>query len=130
MPGPVAFAVARELPAPPGAEGPGAEEGHEGDAHDHGAAARGGRVIVIGDADWLRPAFVNDPQFANFDLLTGSLAWLTRRSALAAIPPRQSPLAAVRMSPADLDGVRWRIFLFLPGAVALLGFAMAWSRRR
>ncbi|MEO0324263.1 MAG: GldG family protein [Myxococcota bacterium] len=125
VPGPVAFAVARQLPPPPGAESEPGQEGHDADAD-----ARGGRVIVIGDADWLRPAFVNDPQFANFDLLTGSLAWLTRRSALAAIPPRQSPLAAVRMSPADMSGVRLRIFLFLPGAVALLGFAVAWSRRR
>ncbi|MEM1418573.1 MAG: hypothetical protein AAGH15_27005, partial [Myxococcota bacterium] len=109
-----AFGAAREL-APPG----GSED-----------ESRGGRIVVVGDSDWLRPAFVNDPQFANFDFLTGALAWLVDRKALAAIPPRQSPLAAVRMSPSDLDGVRWRIFVFLPGAVALLGFAVAWSRRR
>ena len=34
------------------------------------------------------------------------------------------------MSEADVSGVALRVFVFLPAAILLLGFAVWWSRRQ
>ena len=91
---------------------------------------RPGRLLVIGDSDWLEPPLLMDAAFANIDLLMAWTGWLTERDTLIAIPPRRSNLQAVVMSEADVSGVRWRVFGMLPAAVLLLGFAVWWSRRQ
>ena len=89
-----------------------------------------GRVVVIGDSDWLDGPLLAEPQFGNLDMLMAWTGWLTEREALIAIPPRRSNLQAVVMSEADVSGVALRIFLLLPLAILLLGFAVWWSRRQ
>ena len=71
-----------------------------------------------------------EPQFANLDALMAWTGWLTQREALIAIPPRRSDLQAIVMSEADVSGVALRVFVFLPAAILLLGFAVWWSRRQ
>ena len=116
--GPLSLAVAFE--APPTPERAAATE----------ADARRGRVIVVGDSAWLEPALLMEPQFANLDALMAWTGWLTQREALIAIPPRRSDLQAIVMSEADVSGVALRVFVFLPAAILLLGFAVWWSRRQ
>lgn len=94
-----------------------------------GEGAREGRVVVIGDSDWMRGAFLSEPRFANLELLMAWTGWLTDREALISIPPRRSALQAIVMSEADMTGIWWRVVAFLPGAMLLLGFAAWWSRR-
>lgn len=112
--GPVSLAVANEMVV--------ASDGEGGEST--------GRVVVVGDSDWLDPALLAEPQFGNLDLLMALTGWLTEREALIAIPPRRSNLQAVVMSEADVSGVALRIFGLLPAAILLLGFAVWWSRRQ
>ncbi len=112
--GPVSLAVANEMVVAPEADG----------------GERVGRVVVVGDSDWLDPVLLAEPQFANLDLLMAWTGWLTEREALISIPPRRSNLQAIVMSEADVSGVAIRIFGLLPAAILLLGFAVWWSRRQ
>jgi hypothetical protein len=116
-PGPLALAVAFEAPPLPSTT-----------ATDE--APRRGRVIVVGDSDWLAPELLQEPSFANVDFFLAVTGWLSEREELLEIAPRRSNLQAVVMSEGDVSGVAWRIFAFLPGAIFLLGFAVWWSRRQ
>ncbi|MEM9071162.1 MAG: GldG family protein [Myxococcota bacterium] len=111
--GPVGLAVANEMVVAQSAEG-----------------ETVGRVIVIGDSDWIDGPLLMEPQFGNLDLLMAWTGWLTEREALISIPPRRSNLQAVVMSEADVSGVALRVFVLLPAAFLLLGFAVWWSRRQ
>ena len=111
--GPISLAVAVE------ALTPGTEPG-----------ARPGRLVVVGDSDWLEPTFLVEPQFGNLDLLMSITGFATQRDALISIPPHRSNLQAVVMSEADVSGVALRIFGLLPLAIVLLGVAVWWSRRQ
>ncbi len=113
MRGPISLAVASE------AATAGVEPGQ-----------RPGRIVVVGDSDWLEPAFIIEPQFANLDFLMSVTGFVTQRDALISIPPRRSNLQAVVMSEADVSGVALRIFGLLPLAILLLGVAVWWSRRQ
>ncbi len=112
--GPVSLAVANEMVV----------------AQNAGGNETAGRVVVVGDSDWLDPTLLAEGQFGNLDLLMAWTGWLTQREALIAIPPRRSSLQAVVMSEADVSGVAMRIFGLLPAAILLLGFAVWWSRRQ
>ncbi|MCB9600808.1 MAG: GldG family protein [Sandaracinus sp.] len=114
LPGPLSLGAALELPPIPSA----------------GEAARRGRLVVVGDSDWLAPELLREPAFANVDFFLSVTGWLTERDELLEIAPRRSNLQAVVMSEGDVSGVAWRIFAFLPGALFLLGFAVWWSRRQ
>ncbi len=119
-PGPLSLAVAFEAPPLP-SRAPSARQDE---------APRRGRVVVVGDSDWLTPELLQEPAFANADFFLSVTGWLTERAELLEIAPRRSNLQAVVMSEADVSGVAWRIFAFLPGAIFLLGFAVWWSRRQ
>lgn len=119
-PGPLSLAVAFEAPPPPSRASSARQD----------EAPRRGRVVVVGDSDWLVPELLQEPAFANVDFFLAVTGWLTERAELLEIAPRRSNLQAVVMSEADVSGVAWRIFAFLPGAIFLLGFAVWWSRRQ
>jgi hypothetical protein len=116
--GPLSLAAAFEAPPLPSMNADGDDD------------ARRGRVVVVGDSDWLAPELLQEPSFANVDFFLSVTGWLTQRAELLEIAPRRSNLQAVVMSEADVSGVAWRIFAFLPGALFLLGFAVWWSRRQ
>ncbi|MFW5921008.1 MAG: GldG family protein [Polyangiales bacterium] len=115
--GPVPLAVAIDL---------GGEE--EGEAAPSGRD-RKGRVVVVGDSDWLRPEFLQMPQSSNADLASGWTGWLTERKAMISIGARKVDAMAIQMTAGDLDGLLFRVIVLMPAAVLLLGFAVWWSRR-
>lgn len=103
---------------------------HRPGAEDAGAYAdAGGRVAVIGDADFLQPQLLREPQFANVDLLGALTGWLTQRQELISIAPRQRNARSVVMSEADLTGVLVRVMGLIPLALFLFGVSVWWSRR-
>jgi hypothetical protein len=127
MRGPVSLAVASSVRTERAA--PAEDE----DDHDHGEGEEdedpGGRVIVVGDSDWLMPELLQQPAFANYDLGSNFTGWLAERQALISIAPKRVDAQAIVMSEDDLTGVFWRVVGLIPLSMILLGFAVWWLRR-
>ncbi len=88
-----------------------------------------GRLAVIGDADWLDETFLAEQGFANRELLSSLVGWLTERKALISVAPRKTDAQSIIMSDADLGAVFFRVVVLIPLAFLFAGFAMWWSRR-
>ena len=88
-----------------------------------------GRLLVVGDSDWMSSELLDNPQFGNVDLVSSAAGWLTQREALINIAPRKTKAQAVIMSDADLTNLLFRIVVLLPLAAFIAGFGVWWSRR-
>jgi hypothetical protein len=88
-----------------------------------------GRLVVVGDADWMSAELLENPQLSNIDFLSSTAGWLTQREALINIAPRKTNARAVIMSDADLQNLLFRVVVLLPLAAFLAGFGVWWSRR-
>lgn len=88
-----------------------------------------GRLVVVGDADWMSAELLENPQLSNIDFLSSTAGWLTQREALINIAPRKTNARAVIMSDADLQNLMFRVVVLLPLAAFLAGFGVWWSRR-
>ncbi len=127
--GPISIAVGFERPGQPGQTGQaGADDTDEGDTEAGGAHHRG-RVVVVGDADWLQSNPMRDPRFVNLDLALSVTGWLTERETLISITPKQISAEPMMITEDDLGSLAVRLLGLMPGAMLLLGFAMWWSRR-
>jgi ABC-2 type transport system permease protein len=95
-----------------------------------GAASQGGgRLVVLGDSDWLDPAFLRQPQLANIDLLSGITGYLCEREALVAIAPRKVEGQAMLITEEGFASVFWRVVVLLPLSLLVLGVGV-WLQRR
>lgn len=142
VPGPVTLGVVREFQVdlPAHEHGEAEEEASDSDeespdshAELHGSenvSTTPGRLVVIGDSDWLSDAFTSGGSFSNFDVARAVVAYLTERDVLLSIPVRRNSLRAVVMSQEDLSSVWRRVVIYLPAAVLLFGIAVLWSRRQ
>lgn len=88
-----------------------------------------GRLLVLGDTDWMAPELLDNPQLSNIDFLSSTAGWLTQREALINIAPRKTNARAVIMSDADLQNLLFRVVVLLPLAAFIAGFGVWWSRR-
>ncbi len=88
-----------------------------------------GRLLVMGDSDWMNGELLDNPQLSNIDLLSASAGWLTQREALINIAPRKTNARAIIMSDADLQNLFFRVVILLPLAALIAGFGVWWSRR-
>lgn len=88
-----------------------------------------GRLLVMGDSDWMSSELLDRPQLSNIDLLSATAGWLTHREALINIAPRKTNAQAVVMSDADLQNLLFRVVVLLPLAAFIAGFGVWWSRR-
>ena len=88
-----------------------------------------GRLLVVGDSDWMSAELLDNPQLSNIDFLSSSAGWLTQREALINIAPRKTSARAVIMSDADLQNLLFRVVVLLPLAAFVAGFGVWWSRR-
>lgn len=100
-----------------------------GTATDSAPDSAPGRLVVIGDSDWLSGELLDNPQLSNIDLLSSVAGWLTQREALIQIAPRKTKARAVIMSDTDLANVFFRVAILLPLAAMIAGFGVWWSRR-
>jgi hypothetical protein len=89
----------------------------------------GGRIVVIGDADWVHPQLLQQAQFANVDLLASLTGFLTEREALVSIAPRKIDAQAMMITEDGLFGVFLRVVLLMPLAALVLGVGVWWQRR-
>ena len=88
-----------------------------------------GRVLVVGDSDWMSQELLDNPQLSNIDFMSSTAGWLTQREALINIAPRKTNARAVIMSDADLQNLLFRVVVLLPLAAFIAGFGVWWSRR-
>jgi ABC-type uncharacterized transport system involved in gliding motility auxiliary subunit len=88
-----------------------------------------GRLLVVGDSDWMSAELLDNPQLSNIDFMSSTAGWLTQREALINIAPRKTKARAVVMSDADLQNLLFRVVLLLPLAALIGGFGVWWSRR-
>ncbi len=89
----------------------------------------GGRLIAIGDSDWLHAELLHQPQLANVDLLAGLTGYLTAREALVSIAPRKIDAQAMVITEEGLFGVFLRVVVLMPLAALVLGVGVWWQRR-
>jgi ABC-type uncharacterized transport system involved in gliding motility auxiliary subunit len=122
--GPVSLAVAVERATDAGDSQSGKERGEQGQGSGHA-----GRMIVVGDSDWLKSKYMQSPGFTNVDLASSFTGWLSERKALISIAPRKVDASGVAMTEGDLAGLLFRVLVLMPAAVLLMGFAVWWSRR-
>jgi hypothetical protein len=90
----------------------------------------GGRLIIVGDSDWIAPQYITQPQVANVDLLASITGWLTEREALVAIAPRKINAQSVVITEDGLFGVFLRVVLLMPLSALVLGIGVWWQRRQ
>lgn len=88
-----------------------------------------GRLIVIGDSDWLKGELFSAPDLANFHLASAWTGWLTEREALIAVPPKETKGDSVVFTQAGLSGLFFKIVVLMPGVVMIFGIAV-WLNRR
>jgi len=88
-----------------------------------------GRLLVLGDSDWMASELLDKAELSNIDLLSATAGWLTQREALINIAPRKTKAQAVVMSDADLQNLLFRVVVLLPLAAFIAGFGVWWSRR-
>jgi len=110
--GPVSLGVASELKP----------------ADDKGKA-RGGRLIVIGDSDFMTDALLQTPELANFHMASAFVGWVSQRPALIDIPPKKIKSGNIVFSQEDLWALFFRVAVLLPAAALVLGVAV-WLNRR
>lgn len=92
-------------------------------------AATGGRLLVIGDSDFVLARLLGAWELANGDLISGMIGYLTERRALIAIAPKEVKGGQLLLSQADLAGLQLRVLVWMPGVALLLGVGV-WRRRR
>ncbi|MCB9667336.1 MAG: Gldg family protein [Myxococcales bacterium] len=88
-----------------------------------------GRLVVVGDSDWLAMTYLEAPELANLYLASAWTGWLTERAALISIPPKRIRRGGVNWSVEDLNDLWWRLVVLVPFGMLLLG-AVVWWRRK
>jgi ABC-type uncharacterized transport system involved in gliding motility auxiliary subunit len=91
--------------------------------------ARGGRLIVIGDSDFLQAPLLTAPELSNFEFASAAIGWLAERPALIDIPPKKIKSGNIVFSQEDLWALFFRVAVLLPAAALILGVAV-WLNRR
>jgi hypothetical protein len=93
------------------------------------ASKKDGRLIVIGDSDFLQSQFIDAPELENFHLMSAFIGHLTQREALIEIPPKKVKGGTIMFTQDDLTGLLLKVGALIPGAVFLLGLCV-WLNRR
>jgi ABC-type uncharacterized transport system involved in gliding motility auxiliary subunit len=106
--GPLAIAIAREFTPAEGGK-------------------RGGRLIVVGDSDWMRNRYVT--QYYNGDLFLNMTSWLTGTEEFATIDRKRPRVATVNLTLAQFANFRFLALFALPEAILLLGVVNWWRRK-
>jgi hypothetical protein len=91
-------------------------------------SVRGGRLVVFGTADLVTNSrFQGAP--GNYNLFLNAINWTVDRDTQLNIPPRPVEKFQLALSQQELFRLRYCLLLLVPGAAALLGLMVYWSRR-
>ena len=103
----------------------------EGEEEEDTAAERpGGRLIVVGDGDFLEDRFVQqNPQ--NLSFAANAVDWLVQDEALISIRSKdRTPPALVFESDSGRGALKWTSLIGVPALFILLGFARVTGRTK
>ncbi|MBE7538784.1 MAG: GldG family protein [Opitutaceae bacterium] len=91
-------------------------------------SVRGGRIVVFGSADFI----ANDRIEAqgNLTVLLNAINWCVDRDAQLNVPAQPITRLQLSLSQNELSRLRYSLLLGVPGAAALLGLIVFWTRRR
>ncbi|MDR2674797.1 MAG: GldG family protein [Opitutaceae bacterium] len=87
-----------------------------------------GRIVVFGSADFLANGRLRAG--ANAPILFSTLNWLVDRDTLLNIPARPVERFQLALSRDRLRHLRYMLLFAVPGAAALLGLLVYWTRRK
>ncbi|HEY0945430.1 MAG TPA: GldG family protein [Opitutaceae bacterium] len=90
-------------------------------------SVRGGRLVVFGNADLASNNRITNP--GNQNILLNAVNWTVDRDTQLAIPPRPIDRFQLVLSQQQLARLRYSLLLGVPGAIALLGLLVYWTRR-
>ncbi len=90
-------------------------------------SVRGGRLAVIGTADLVTNNRIIGE--GNLNLFLATVDWAVERDTQLNIPPRPIQRFQLALTREEMGRLRLGLFLVVPGAVALLGFFVYWTRR-
>ena len=86
-----------------------------------------GRLVVIGTGDLVDNARVASEGVFNFFI--GAVNWMVDRDTQLNIPSRPIDRFQLLLSPRELQNLRYCLIFGLPGAAALMGLIVYWTRR-
>lgn len=97
-----------------------------------GAGGRDGRLVVVGDADFVSDAYFD--LLGNANLALNAIAWLAREDVLAGdrekrIPEVERPLSPLVLTEAQSRGLLMAMVVVQPALVLALGIAVVGRRR-
>jgi len=90
-------------------------------------SVRGGRVVVFGTGDLIANNRIAD--VANQNIFLSAVNWTVDRDAQFNIPARPIDRFQLSLSAGELSRLRYTLLLALPGAAAVLGLIVYWTRR-
>jgi ABC-2 type transport system permease protein len=89
----------------------------------------GGRLIVVGDGDWLAPEALASQDILNSYLASAWTGWLTQRSTLIEVPAKKIKGGSILFSQEQLGDLLIRVAVLLPLAALFFG-VVVWLNRR
>lgn len=104
------------------------EEGREPPTREEPTEAPEGRLVVVGDADFIGNNLALAP-LGNADLFLNMVNWLAEDEDLIAIRPRPAEDRRITMTAAQVRNVVLLSMVFLPGFFLIWGFTVWWARR-
>jgi ABC-type uncharacterized transport system involved in gliding motility auxiliary subunit len=88
-----------------------------------------GRLVVIGDSDFIKNQYVD--MAGNLNLFLNCVDWLAGRQDLVSVRPKLSDVRWMTLTATQTKGVLWVSVLIVPAAAVLAGVAMIrWRRAR
>lgn len=90
-----------------------------------------GRLVVIGDADFISDGVLNMVRgnIGNLDLFMNAVGWLAEEDSLISIRPKQPELRQVVLTPPQARAIIYSNVLFVPLIVLAAGGWVWWRRR-
>jgi ABC-type uncharacterized transport system involved in gliding motility auxiliary subunit len=90
-------------------------------------SVRGGRIVVFGTGDLITNKYI--AVAGNQNIFLGAVNWTVDRDTQLNIPARPVERFQLSLSAGDLAKLRYALLFALPGAAALLGLIVYWTRR-
>jgi hypothetical protein len=91
-------------------------------------SVRGGRVVLFGGADFAANGRIVNP--GNTTLVLNAINWTVDRDTQLNIPARPIERFQLSLSQEEIARLRYSLLLGVPGAAALFGLIVYWTRRR